>query len=182
MLTLVAMGCASLPVDTGCVPLNAKSDFMGRASYYVELSTGETSVPTEVWWAIDEEFLLAFGAEEAGPLLAFPIVSHVDGELVEAPPESCRYRLSESPTVPVWNQRELMRVDWSQELTGAAAATILSETIEPVSLFVRGIDDIPPPVDEYDSRQRLSRLERTTRYWRPDTEEVVMGRHVVSWE
>lgn len=176
------MGCASLPVDVGCVPLCAKSDFMGRASYHVELSTGETSVPTEVWWAIDEDYLLAFSAEEAGPMLAFPIVSHVDGELVEAPPEPCRYRLSESPTLPAWNQRELMRVDWSEELTGAGVATVLPEAIESVALFVRDFDDFPEPVDEYDAQQRLSRFERTTQYWRPDTEEVVMGRHVVSWE
>lgn len=186
-LLLTMLGCneAAPPVNRVQPNVVEKSGFEGEW-YYLQTvidtpySAGYTFVGEQgslekVRWEIQEDFLIArrsyehiagsegegiSGASETGaPIAMYRIESHFDirREYNPVTGEEMNVIVENSSDRP-WNERKLMRVDWSQNLITDNEFMVLAKLfdgirLEPVSYYVQDLDETHPHSPKFVARE-----------------------------
>ena len=151
---------------------------------------GETGTLERIVWEVQEEFLVArrayenvAGAEGEGingttdtggaPVAMYAIQSHFDIRHQYNPVTGERLNvIEENTTDRPWNEREFMRVDWSQNLVSNPNFMMLARyfnglEMEPVQWYVQDEDDPNAPVfvreDPEDETSRIQYMDITNK-------------------
>ncbi|MEZ4335672.1 MAG: hypothetical protein R3B82_03505 [Sandaracinaceae bacterium] len=161
---------------------------------------GETGELERIRWEVQEEFLVArrayesvAGADGAGingttdsagaPVAMYAITSHFDIRHQYNPVTGERLNvIEENSTDRPWNEREYMRVDWSQNLVSDPNFMMLARyfnglEMEPVQWYVQDENDPNAPVfvreDPEDDASRIAYMDITNKMFvRPTTTDI----------